>query len=34
MGSEEREARQEGSAPTECPSLRLILLSLLYLSTR
>ena len=34
MGSEEREARQEGSAPTEYPSLRFILLSLLYLSTR
>ena len=34
MGEQDREARQEGSAPTEYPSLRLILLSLLYLSTR
>ena len=34
MREREREARQEGSAPTECPFLKLIHLSLLYLSTR
>ena len=34
MGEQEREARREGSAPTEYPSLGFILLSLIYLSTR